>query len=476
MLTLDHASLKGKRVLLRAGFDVPLEHGKVTDASRVEALVPTMKFILKSGASLVLLAHQGRPTEKREKEFSQEPLVPVLKKLLKTTVLFAPKCTGAATLALAKSLKPGQVLLLENLRYEPGEKKNDPAFAKALAALGDVYVNDAFTNSHRADASMVGLPKLLPSYAGLQLADEVKHLSLATKNPGRPMVLIISGAKMETKVPVVQQFLTKGDDILLGGCIANTFIAARGFDVAESRYEEERVPLAQEIMLESEKPNHAKVHVPRDAVVASEAAEKAQKLNLPVEDVVGDMKIFDIGKVTIDRYVAVLQKAETIIWNGPLGLYEFNRFSHATKRIAEAVAKATKRGAVTIIGGGDTLDFHARYKYSLKAYTFVSTAGGAMLEFLGGKTLPAIAALEHAAKHTPAVKSATPVARTKKPAAKKKAAKKAKKSAAAKKKPAKKKTLLKAKKKPAKKTKAKKASTKRAPAKRTSRGTKKRRR
>ena len=199
---------------------------------------------------------------------------------------------------------------------------------------------------------------------------------------------------METKVPVIEHFLTKGDEILLGGCIANTFIAARGFDVGGSRFEEEHLQKAQEIMLESEKEGRAKIHVPRDAVVASSPNESAQKLDLPVEDIEGDMSIFDIGTVTVERYKQVIAGAKTIIWNGPLGLYEMNRFSHASKRIAEAIADATKkRGAVSIIGGGDTIDFHIRYNHPLDAYTFVSTGGGAMLEFIAGKKLPAIEAL-----------------------------------------------------------------------------------
>lgn len=392
--TLADAAVQGKTVLLRAGFDVPLEDGKVTSTERIEAMLPTMKAILKGGASLIILAHQDRPKGKVVPEFSQKLLVPILGKLLNVKVGFASSCTGKETEALAKALKPGQVLLLENLRYDPGEEKNDAAFAKKLAALGDIYVNDAFTNCHRNHASMVALAKLLPAYAGLHLEKELKHLSVVLEKPKKPLVLIISGAKMETKVPVIDRFLTKGDDILLGGCIANTFIAARGFDLGNSKYEEAFVEKAQEMMLEAEKEGRAAIHVPRDAIVASKPVDGAQKLCLPVEDIEGDMCIFDVGKVTIERYKRVLGKAKTIVWNGPLGLYEINRFSHATKRIAEAVADAAKRGATTILGGGDTIDFHERYAYPMDGYTFVSTGGGAMLEFLSGKSLPALRALE----------------------------------------------------------------------------------
>ncbi|MDO8648172.1 MAG: phosphoglycerate kinase [Candidatus Peregrinibacteria bacterium] len=391
--SLKSMDIAGKRVILRAGFDVAIEDGKVMDRERIEALLPTMEFILSKGASLVILSHQGRPKGKVNRAFTQRPVVPILEEILKRPVTFAPSTTGPETEKLAKALKPGEVLFVENLRFDPGEESNDPQFAQKLAALGDVYCNDAFTNCHRNHASMVGLAKLLPSCAGLQLEKEIDELSKVIEEPRRPLLLIISGAKMETKVPIVEQFLSKGDAILLGGCIANTFLAARGFDVGTSKYEQEYVEQAQELMLESEKEDKADIHIPRDAVVASAPDEKAQKLDLPVEDIVGDMGIYDIGKVTIERYVREIEKAGMIVWNGPLGFYEVNRFSHATKRVAEAIAKATKGGAISIVGGGDTIDFHGRYGYSLDAYTFVSTGGGAMLEFIGGKRLPAIEAL-----------------------------------------------------------------------------------
>ncbi len=295
---------------------------------------------------------------------------------------------------MAMKLKPGEVLLLENLRFEPGEEKNDPVFAKKLAQLGDVYVNDAFTNCHRKHASVVALAKMRPAFMGLLLQQEVEHLSKVVVNPKRPLVLIVSGAKLETKIPVIEHFLKKADAILLGGCIANTFIAARGFDVGHSRYEKEFLETAQEIMLEGEKAKNAEIVVPRDVVLGESPTAHAEKVDLPVENIEGDMSIYDVGKVTVERYRKFIAKASTIVWNGPLGLYEVNRFSHGTKRIAEAVAAATKKGAVSIIGGGDTIDFHARYKYPLSAYTFVSTGGGAMLEFIAGKKFASLKALE----------------------------------------------------------------------------------
>lgn len=391
--TLKDMDCKGKRVIVRAGFDVAMENGKVSDTERIEAVVPTLQHILKNGGSVVVLAHQGRPKGKVVKEMSQKPIAEILSKLLKKDVRFAESCVGPETQKLAKALKPGEVLLCENLRFEAGEEAKDEAFAKKLAALGDLYVNEAFTNAHRTHASMVALAKLLPSFMGLQLEQEVTHLSKVLDDPRRPVTLIVSGAKMETKIPVIKHFLDKGDSILVGGAIANTFIAARGFDVAKSKYDIAALDAAQELMLEADKEDKADILVPRDAVVATEADESAAKLDLPLEDIVGDMAIFDIGKVTLKRYAEVIAKSGTIVWNGPVGLYELNRFSHGTKRIAEAVAEATKNGATSIIGGGDTLDFHKRYDYPLDAYSFVSTGGGAMLEFIAGKTFPSLEAL-----------------------------------------------------------------------------------
>ncbi len=392
--TLDQARVAGKRVLLRAGFDLPMEKGKVTDITRVKAILKSMQYVVKGGGILVLLAHQGRPKNGPDPQFSQKPIVPVLEKLLRTKVHFAKDCVGPEAEKAVSKAKPGEVVLLENLRFHPEEKKNDVSFAKQLKKLGDLYVNDAFTNCHRDHASMLALAKLLPAFMGFTLAEEVKNLAPIVKSPKRPLTLIIAGAKMETKVPVIEHFLKKGDHILVGGCIANTFIAGRGFSVGASKYDEEGMEQAQELMLKSEKPRRAKIHVPPDVVVASELSETAEKIDLPVDDIEGDMCIFDIGKVTVKRYCELIERSKMIVWNGPLGVYEFNRFSHASKRIAESIARATKKGAVSIIGGGDTIDFHLRYKYPLSAYTFVSMGGGAMLEFIGGKRFASLKALE----------------------------------------------------------------------------------
>jgi phosphoglycerate kinase len=388
--TLSEASLQGKRVLLRAGFDLPMENGAIQDISRVEALVPTMKYILSHGASLIILAHQGRPKGKVDPAFTQKPIVPVLEKLLGTNVHFAASCTGPDTKSAADSLKPGDVLLLENLRYDPREEKNDLAFAKELASLGDIYVNDAFTNCHRAHASMVGIPALLPSYMGLQLEQEVSHLSKIVESPEHPLTLIVSGAKMETKVPVIEFFRSKGDDILVGGAIANTFIAAKGNNVGRSLVEPEYVEQAKEMLHAA----GAAIHVPFDAIVATEPKDDSAWQRVNVDAIPAAEAIYDVGDATVAQYIGVIEQSKTIVWNGPLGMYEVEPFAAASKRIAAAVLAAARRGAFVVIGGGDTIDLHTRYNLPLNEYSFVSTGGGAMLEFVSGETLPALAALQ----------------------------------------------------------------------------------
>ncbi len=391
---IKDAKISGKRVLLRAGFDLPIKNGKVTDATRVTAIEKTMRTIIDAKAILIIMAHQGRPKNGPDPQFTQAPIVPILKKLLKTKVHFASDCIGREAERIIATAKPGEVVLLENLRFHSEEKKNDLGFSKKLSELADVYVNDAFTNCHRDHASMVGITQYLPSYMGFSLAEEVKFLSFIVEKPKHPLTLIVAGSKMETKVPVIQKFLEKGEHILVGGCIANTLIAGRGFDVGSSKYDPSEISLAQELMLESEKDSSAQIHVPRDVVVASELSEKAVKLDLPVEDIMGDMSIFDIGKITIKRYEDIIASSKMIVWNGPVGVYEYNRFSHGSKRLAEAIAKATKKGAISIIGGGDTIDFHLKYGYSLDTYSFVSMGGGAMLEFLAGKKFASLKALQ----------------------------------------------------------------------------------
>ncbi len=392
--TLAEAELTDKTVLLRAGFDVPMEDGKVTDTSRIEALVPTMLYIMQARAKLIIMAHQDRPKGKFVAGMSQKPIVPILEKMLKTTVHFVSSCTGDATQQMVDALRPGDVLLLENLRFDPREEKNDESFARELAALGDMYVNDAFPNCHREHASMVGVPRLLPSFMGFRLEKEVDALSRAAMNAQKPVALLISGAKMETKVPVIEAFLDKADDIMVGGAIANTFIEAEGHDVRASLCDTLFVQKAKSI-IEQSASGHAHLHIPTDVIVGKNPQDSAPAL-VDVHAIPDGSAIYDLGSETVDTYIAAIAKAKTIIWNGPLGLYESEPFATSSKRIAEAVSHSTARGAFSVIGGGDTIDFHTKYGLRMDGYSFVSDGGGAMLAFVAGETLPALELLRSA--------------------------------------------------------------------------------
>jgi 3-phosphoglycerate kinase len=394
--TLDQANLAGKKVLLRAGFDVPIEDGKVHDTTRIDALVPTMKHILDSGAALIIMAHQGRPKGVPVPEFSQKPLVPVLEKILGVTVQFASKCNGDDAKVLAANLKPKEVLLLENLRYEKGEKSEDQsqrdALGEVLASLGDVYVNDAFTNCHRDHASMTSVPKFMSEkYMGFNVQKEVEGLSRVTKDPAHPVTLIISGLKMETKVPVIEQFLGSGDNILVGGGVANTMLKAAGVEMGSSKVDDNFVEKGAYILEKGKQENNAQIHLPTDGTCAK--SPSGEVIELLVDSIPADQIMFDIGPETMKHFASVIAQSKTIVWNGPMGMYEEEGFSSGTKALREAITAATAAGAVSVVGGGDTLDFHEKYGYSLDAYTFVSTAGGAMLDFISGKELPALEAL-----------------------------------------------------------------------------------
>ncbi|MBI3331829.1 phosphoglycerate kinase, partial [Candidatus Peregrinibacteria bacterium] len=389
-----------KRVLVRVDHNIELnEKGVLKNDKKIRATLPTIQLLLDKKARVVLMTHVGRPKGKASPQLSTKHAAGKLRTLLPgVSITHIAEAAGPNVEAAAGKLKDGEILYIENVRFyaeEEGEPQQQADFAKRLAKAGDLFVNEAFASCHEyEEASTCAIARLLPGCMGIHFQKEIDMLSPILDDPRRPLVLIISGAKMETKIPVVEYFLNTGDDILLGGCIANTFIAARGFDVAKSKYEKEYMAQAQEMMLEADKLEKANIHVPRDAVVASAPTAEAARVDLPVEDIEGDMAIFDVGKVSAQRYADVIEKAGMILWNGPLGFYEVEQFSGATKKLAEAVAAATKRGAVTIVGGGDTIDFHTRYGYSLDAYTFVSTGGGAMLEFVSGKELPAIKALE----------------------------------------------------------------------------------
>jgi len=393
--TLDQAHLAGQRALVRVDFNVPMEAGRVADDTRLRAAVPTIERLRRAGAKVILLAHFDRPKGKRVPEMSLRPVVEPLAKLIGAPVAFAEDCIGPQAEAAVKALKPGDVLLLENLRFHPGEEANEPAFGRALAANGDLYVNDAFSAAHRAHASTEGLARLLPAYAGEQMRRELEALELALGRPQRPVMGIVGGAKVSTKLDLLENLVGKLQVLAIGGGMANTFRFAQGYDVGASLCETEMAETAREI-LENAKTVGCHMILPTDVVVAKvlepNAATRIARFGGEAK-IQPDDKIFDVGPNTLAQIVDAIAEARTLIWNGPLGVFEVQPFDRATVQAAQEAAKRAKAGKlVAVAGGGDTVA-------ALNAagvtddFTFVSTAGGAFLEWMEGKTLPGVAAL-----------------------------------------------------------------------------------
>jgi phosphoglycerate kinase len=394
MNTLRDLDLKGKRVLLRAGFDVPLKDGKIKDTERIESVIPTIEYLRKLDCKIIIIAHQGRPKGEVNNGLSQQPVADSLAELMDIDVDFIDDCIGKAIEEYVQTMERGDVVLLENLRFHKEEKANDVNFAKELAALADVYINDAFCNSHRDHASMTGVPKLLSNGIGLHFEKELKAIDAITEEFQHPFVVIAGGAKTETKVPMIKQFLKRADHIVLGGVVGNTFQLAEGFDIGESKADEDLIETAQEILLIADHPSTATVHIPQDVIVASEAKEDAVALDLPVEDIELDMQIYDIGRLTREEYADYIRHAKTIIWNGPVGVTSYSPFAGGTIAIAKAVVEATNNGAQSLLGGGDTLGFLQQHGINENDFTHVSTGGGAMLQYLSGGGLVALDALK----------------------------------------------------------------------------------
>lgn len=385
--SIRQVTVKNKRVLVRVDFNVPLAKGKVTDDTRIVRTVPTIKYLLKQKAKVILMSHLGRPNGKRVKEMQLDPIAKHLSKLIKKPIKKLDDCVGPQVEKAIDAMKPGQIVMLENTRFHKEEEKNDAAFSKKLAKLGDVFVNDSFGTAHRPHSTTYGIAKYLPAYCGLLLEEEVKVLSELMKKTKRPLALIVGGSKIDTKIGLIRNFIGKADYFLMGGGLANTFLAGAGYDVGKSLYEKDKVALAQEIMLEMDSLKEGFV-LPHDVVVADEISDKAQTLDLPIEDVMGNMRILDMGTKTLKKMNTILNTCKTIIWNGPVGLYEKKPFSRGTITIAKTLAKLKK--VKTIIGGGDTIDAIKHFGISEKKFTHVSTGGGAMLEFLEGKMLPGV--------------------------------------------------------------------------------------
>ena len=385
--TIKDIDVKGKRLLVRVDFNVPIKDGKVTDDTRIQAELPTLEYLLKQEAALILCSHLGRPKDgQRQPEFSMRPVADHLAKLLGKKVLFCDECIGPLAEEAAKKLKPGDVLVLENTRFYAGETKNDPEMARQLASLADVYVNDAFGSAHRAHASTEGVAHILPGVAGFLMEKEIRYLGQAVSNPEKPFVAILGGAKIIDKIGVIRNLLTKADQVLIGGGMANTFFKAQGIAMGDSLVDEQALETAKELLKSA---NGSRLLLPLDVVIANRFEDQADSKVMAVGPVPAGWRIMDIGPETVKKYSAFIQQARTVVWNGPMGVFEFPRFAMGTYGIAKAVAAAK---ATTIIGGGDSVAAINQSGLAEKI-THISTGGGASLEMLEGLVLPGLAAL-----------------------------------------------------------------------------------
>jgi len=390
--TLDDIDVRGKRVLVRADLNVPMKNGVVTDATRIERQAATIKELAGKRARVVVLSHFDRPGGKPVPSMSLKPLAAALANTLGRPVAFAADCIGPVAQAGVAKLKDGDVLLLENTRFHPGEEKNDLQFAKALAGLGDIYVNDAFSAAHRAHASTEGIAHLLPSAAGRSMEAELTHLGKALDHPERPVMAVIGGAKISTKIALVENLLGKVDMMAIGGAMANTFFAAQGHAIGRSLAEPDQLETARRIMAKAQSLNKTLL-LPTDVVVARELKANAHHRIVGVAGVDEDEMILDVGPRTIQAFGRLLGKVKTLVWNGPLGAFEVPPFDRGTVAAAKAVAERTVEGKLlSVAGGGDTVAALAKAGV-VDEFSYVSTAGGAFLEWLEGRTLPGVAAL-----------------------------------------------------------------------------------
>jgi phosphoglycerate kinase len=392
-MTIDDIRLKGKRVLVRVDFNVPLDEKQhITDDTRIVESLPTIKKILQSGGKAILMSHLGRPKGKPKPEFSLKPVAEHLGKLLGTPVVFASDCIGGPVESAVSNLREGECLLLENLRFHAEEEANDPTFAKALGKLGDVYVNDAFGSAHRAHASTEGVTKFVsPSVAGYLMQKELEFLGGALEDPVRPFVAILGGAKISGKIDVIQNLLSKVDTLIIGGGMAYTFFKAEGLEIGKSLLEADKVDLAKKILSDVQK-TKIKFLLPVDCVVATEFKNEAQYKVVAKDKIPADWQALDIGPASVELFSNEIKKAKTVVWNGPMGVFEFPNFAIGTNAVAKTLVEVTKTGTKTIIGGGDSAAAITKAGFA-KLVSHVSTGGGASLEFLEGKVLPGVAAL-----------------------------------------------------------------------------------
>ena len=390
--SIANADVAGKRVLIRADLNVPMSGGQITDATRIERLLPTFQNLLRRGAKVVILSHLGRPDGKPVAKYSLKPVAEKLSSLLGIQVFFGEDCIGPAAKSLVDRLSSGQIGMLENLRYHEGEEKNDANFAAELAKLGDIYVNDAFSVSHRAHASTEGLARLLPAYAGPSMLAEIRALKLALDAPQRPVAAIVGGSKVSTKIDVLGHLAKKVDYLIIGGGMANTFLFAKGSAVGKSLHEPGAVSTVEDILRKAADAG-CKIVLPVDAVVAGELKANVETAIVPVNEVPADKMILDVGPASVKEFAQTIANCKTLLWNGPVGAFEIPPFGEATFELAREAAKLTQTGALTTIaGGGDTVAALNAAGVTDK-FSYVSTAGGAFLEWLEGRTLPGVAVL-----------------------------------------------------------------------------------
>jgi phosphoglycerate kinase len=384
-MTVKDIDLKGKRVLMRVDFNVPMEGGNVTDDKRIKAALPTINYVLEQGASLILMSHLGRPKGGFDPEFSLKAAAKVLADLLGVPVQMAPDCVGPEVEKMAKALKPGDVLMLENTRFHPEEEKNDIELARKMALLGDVYVNDAFGSAHRAHSSTEAVAHLLPAVSGFLMEEELEYLGRATSNPEHPYIAILGGAKISDKILVVENLLTKCDKLIIGGGMANTFLVAKGLNMQDSLVEPGSVDTAKAILEKS----GSRIILPVDAVIADKFEAEANSRTVDIDKIPAGWRMMDVGPKTLELYKTTVNGAKLIVWNGPVGVFEMPKFAVGTFALAKLLAES---GATTVIGGGDSASAVKKAGVA-KQMTHVSTGGGASLEFLEGKELPGVAAL-----------------------------------------------------------------------------------
>lgn len=388
-MTIRDVDVSGKRVLVRVDFNVPLKEGKIRDDTRIRAALPTIEYLISHGARVILMSHLGRPDGEVDDAFRMDPVAARLAELLARPVKKLNDCIGPEVEAAVNSLKPGELILLENVRFHQGETKNDPKFAEALSRLGDIYVNDAFGTAHRAHASTEGVTKYLPAVGGFLMKKELEFLGKVTANPAHPFVAILGGAKVSDKIGVLKNLVGKVDTLLIGGGMAFTFLSAQGKKIGKSLLDE-KIALAREILDEARAKN-VRFLLPVDVVVAEKLEEGAPFRVVSIDEIPDEMMGVDIGPRTVESFSEALRGAKTVLWNGPMGVFEIPAFAKGTEAVARAVADS---GAVSVIGGGDSVAAVAKLGLNDRM-THISTGGGASLEFLEGKVLPGVAALKN---------------------------------------------------------------------------------